>query len=500
MIHTRRTLTADQELEFDVCIIGSGAGGGAAAYSLSRAGRRVAVIERGSYLTPKDFSQREEKMFPQLFYDAGGRRTRDKAIRVLHGHGVGGSTLHNINLCKRTPEEVIAGWELPRFNLEKFNPYLIKIESLLGVTAVREDQLNASNRAFRRGVEKLGYRGGMLSHNRQGCVGSGFCELGCAFDAKMNVLRVLVPQAVAAGAEIYADTRAVAVEHSGRRARGVQCEVLAEDGRVQARLRIRARTVICAGGAIETPLLLQRSGVPDPNHLVGSRLHLHPGVVAAGVFDEPINSWMGIPQSYECTEFLSFKRGGTDEDKRVWIIAGSAHPAGAASLLPSFGDEHRKRMEQYPRFAPLSSMVHDRSSGTVGRKGEYGADINYQLNEEDCAQLARGLRESARILLAAGAREVLFPFTEPLVVRNDAELQAAPIAVRPLEIDVVAVHPMSSVWMGRDAHSSCTDESGRYQQLDNLYISDASLYPTSLGVPPQISTYAIGLYVADQIT
>ena len=506
MIFTHRQLTSSRKFEVDVCIIGAGAGGSAAAYALSRAGRNVLMLERGSFLTPKDFDQREEDMFPKLFYDAGGRRTRNRAIRVLHGHGVGGSTLHNINLCKRIPDPVIESWELSEFTPRALAFYYEQVEALLGVSRISEDRMNANNRVFRRGVEELGYRGGMLSHNRKDCVGSGFCELGCAFDAKMNALRVLVPEAVRHGATILADTRAIALVTSGRRVTHLTAETLhPETGARQALHTIKAKSFICAGGAIETPLLLQRSEVPDPHGLVGARLHLHPGVAALGEFAAKVNSWQGIPQSYECTEFLSFEPEELNVDSdgksetRLWMIAGSAHPAGAASMVPGFGSEHAAWMERLPHMACVSAMVHDTTRGRVARKGEFGADIDYVLNEADRKTLEIGLREACRILLAAGAHEAVVPFVRPVRVRNMVELERANMEVNDLDLDIVAVHPMSTVWMGRDQSSSCLDESCRYWQLDNLIVADMSAYPSSLGVPPQMSAYAIGLFAADTV-
>ncbi|MBI3542735.1 MAG: GMC family oxidoreductase [Deltaproteobacteria bacterium] len=496
MILTHRQLTTDRKLDADVCIVGAGAGGSAAAHALSARGLSVVVLERGSFLTPKDFDQREENMFPKLFYDAGGRRTRNRAIRVLHGHGVGGSTLHNINLCKRIPDEVFAEWELPRFNAATLRPHYERIEKLLGVSRIPAERMNANNRLFKKGVEKLGYRGGMLSHNREGCVGSGFCELGCAFDAKLNALRVLIPEAVRAGATFLADTRAIVLERDGRRVTRARAETLdpATGARVSSH-EISARSFLCAGGAIETPLLLQRSKVPDPRGLVGARLHLHPGVAAFAEFDEPVLSWQGIPQSYECTEFLSYEKNSA---KRVWMIAGSAHPAGAASMLPGFGEEHDAWMRKLPRLACVSAMVHDSTRGSVSLKGDFGADVDYVLNDADRRQLALGLREAARILLAAGAREAVVPFVTPLRATSVAELDCAPLEVRDLDLDMVAVHPMSTVWVGRSDDDSCLDETCRYRHLDNLFVGDMSAFPSSLGVPPQLSAYSLGRLAAER--
>ncbi len=507
MIYTYRHFATEREnkkIQTDVCIVGSGAGGAAAAYEFSQAGYSVVVLEAGDFLLPRDFNQREDSMFPRLFYDSGSRRTQDRAIRVLHGKGVGGSTLHNLNLCKRPPEILIEKWGLQNFNATTFMPFVERVEKKLSVKEILPHELNQNNVLIKKGIESLGYRGGFLKHNRQGCVGSGFCELGCAFDAKLNALRVFLKEALEKNITIFANTLAIKLVYEDRKVKKILARVInPESYKAHAQLEISAKIFCCAAGSIETPLFLMRSEVPDPKHLIGSRLYLHPGGAVAGIFSKKVELWKGIPQSVECTEFLSFE----NPNKRIWIVAGSAHPVGAASFLPGFGSEHASLMASYPYMACLSAMVHDESCGSVKAKNGFYPVIDYKLTPSDQEQLNLGFKECAKILEKAGAEQVIEPFpnlsqnilSRPDETRSyhypsprlrvDARHVSAPV-------DLVSVHPMGSVWMGNDPKKSCLDGFGRYHHLDNLFVCDASVYPSSLGVPPQISTYAIGLYVA----
>ncbi|MEK7691648.1 MAG: FAD-dependent oxidoreductase, partial [Bdellovibrionota bacterium] len=411
MIHTWRTLLgmADSvgrlEVETDVCVIGSGAGGSAAAYRLAKKGKKVTLLETGSFLLPRDFNQREEAMFSRLFYDSGGRRTADFGVRILHGHGVGGSTLHNINLCKRIPDEIVEEWDLPGLSVRELAPFYAEVEDLLRVTDVDQSQMNTANRLFQAGVEKLGYRGGMLRHNRVGCVGSGFCELGCAFDAKMNAAKILIPEFVNAGGQVFANTRVIDLERSGRKIVRARARLVAPDQISRflgPEVVISAKSFVLACGAIETPALIRRSGLPDRGGLVGTRLYLHPGAAVAGKFSEPVESWKGVPQSYECTEFLDFSHQSAGA-RRIWIFGGSAHPAGAASFVPGIGEAHAEAMSRYPNLLPLSIMLHDESTGHVQPRAELGVRVDYALNSRDRELMAQGIRETCKILLAAGA-------------------------------------------------------------------------------------------------
>ena len=333
---------------------------------------------------------------------------------------------------------------------------------------------------------------------------------------------MLLPKAIENGLTILADTKAINLKYTatpqGAKAETLTAVVLNPSLPARsppiAEISITAEIFICAGGAIETPLLLKRSKTPDPEQLIGSRLHLHPGVVVAGLFEQKVNSWKGIPQSWECTEFLDFsestsahKTPTAQQFDRTWLIAGSAHPAGTASLMPAFGTQSRELMQNYSHLSAISAMVHDTSQGSI-TAGIFGEPkIHYTLNESDLAELTHGLYQASRILFAAGAKEVIYPTGALTHISSVDELdrlyqtttQNQLLDVTPGDIDIVSVHPMSSVWMGNSPKDSCANQSGRIHTTTNVYVSDTSLYPTSIGVPPQWSTYAIGLYVADQI-
>lgn len=137
---------------------------------------------------------------------------------------------------------------------------------------------------------------------------------------------------------------------------------------------------------------------------------MHPAVVVAGRFAEPVEAWKGLPQTYECTEWLDLD----DEDgPRVWIVPAFAHPVGTATMIPGHGQPHRDLMEAYAHTAVLTGMIHDLTAGTVTPRGDLGLHIDYQPDERDLGELRRGLRACAKLLLAAGAEEVLVPGRRP---------------------------------------------------------------------------------------
>ncbi len=501
MIFDAARLPTPLVLRADLCVIGSGAGGAAAAMVAAEAGLDVVLLEEGELVPPGEMNQREEQMLPRLLVANGGQTTRDRGVAIHQGRALGGSTVHNINLCKRIPETLLAGWDLAHLPPAAWAALYDEVEALLAVEWVPRARWNRHNRLLERGIEALGWAGGGLAHNRTGCVESGYCLVGCAYGAKNDAMKVLIPRAVRAGAQVLTRCRAGTVTHEGGRVRGV--EAVALDPVTRAPLgpvRIEAPRVCVAASATGTPALLLRSRVPAPPGSVGETLRIHPALVAAGEFDEPVRAWEGIPQTVECTEFLDLAAahapGGADRvGLRSWIVPAFAHPVGTATLMPGAGADHRAMMARYAHLGVLTAMIHDLTPGRVRPRGQ-GLTIDYWPNAADRRELVFGLVACVRLLFAAGARKVHVPFDPPWTFAPGDSL--APLERLDLQrglLDITAVHPMASVPMGDDPATAAVDSRGRHHQVRGLWVADGSLFPTSIGAPPQISIYALGLHV-----
>ena len=527
VIHDLATATRPSTpLRADLIVVGAGPGGLMAAMVAAEAGLGVVVLEAGPFVPPSAMNQREDDMLPLLYAEAGTRMSADRGVHIHQGRGLGGSTLHNLNLCKRIPTAVLADWRrqsrLGHLSEGAWAGLYAEVEALLSVSEVPEAMVSPHNDVLRRGMRALGWRGGLLRHNRTGCVQSGFCALGCSFDAKNNAAKVALPRAVDAGAVVltHAEATRIMLEPnatSGRpRVAGVQVRALGAEAQTprappRGELVVRAPRVCVSASATGTAALLLRSDVPHPAGSIGDTLRLHPAVVAAGRFEAPIDAWRGVPQSIECTELLDFdaahggdtpppRTDGQPGSNRVWIVPAFAHPMATATMLPGLGAQHAASMARYRHLAVLTAMVHDRSAGRVRPRGERGVRIDYAPDEADRRDLRAGLVASARLLLAAGAAEVFAP-TEPMLsARTVADLEAwadAPIGPRGQRL--TAVHPMGSVPMDDDPKRAFVDSAGRSHHVEGLFVADGSLFPTSIGVPPQLSIFAMGLHVGRAI-
>ncbi len=492
MITQGRARSGSQRETAEVCVIGSGAGGAVVAAELAAAGRDVVMLEQGGYHTRQDFDQREDHMLPLLFEDGGMRTTDDGAITVLQGRGVGGSTVHNLCYCFRAPEPILGLWEEEHGvrELASLEASFERVEAMLGVQPILPEEMNPLNTRLKQGTERLGYRGRVARHNRIGCVRSGFCILGCAYDAKQSMLLTYVPKAERAGARIWSDCRAERIEGSRTGRRRVHATLLDAHCRPRGELVVEASVVVCSAGAIATPLLLEASGLGDASGHRGRNLHLHPSVIASGVFEEPLHAYYGIPQAYYIDEFIDLER---DPHAGYILMPIAGFPVLTAANLPGFGRELFAYLRDFARIGGLLALLHDQSSGTVTRGSAGRPRIQYRLTEGDRRQLTRGLVHVVEVLWASGAERVIVPYAQdPLLLRpQDGTAEIERRGVREGVIGLSSSHPQSTCRMGADPARSVVNSWGELHDADGIFVADMSVFPTSLGAPPQITTAAL---------
>jgi len=493
MITKGEEISGDLHLVAEVCVIGTGAGGAVIAKELAEAGRDVVVLEQGGYYTKEDFTQREDEMMPLLYEDMGQRATVDQSIIILQGRNVGGSTVHNLCYCFRTPAPILDKWQrdfgVRDMSYEQMVPSFERVEKMLKVKDILPHEINKLNHKMREGCEKLGYRGLIAKHNRENCTTSGFCLLGCPFDAKQSMLITYVPAASKAGARIYANCAVRTITGEGGRVRSVVGDIVDGLHRPRHSFRVDAQVIVLAAGAINSPQILLNSGLANSSGQVGKNLHLHPSVLLAGIYDEDIHGYTGIPQSYYCDEFIDLEK---DPDSGYILMPVYGFPVTTATQLPGFGRSHFDIMKNFHRMVGILVLMHDESAGevTVNRSGK--PQITYALNAKDERLCLEGMQHCAEILFASGAKRVIAPYEVPLVLEPGDDLGAITRrGLRPNEIQIASTHPQSTTRMGEDPKRSVVNSWCRSHDIPNLFVCDMGVFPTSLGAPPQITTAAI---------
>ena len=309
MIIQPQDITKPVRQSADVCIVGSGCGGGASAKILSEAEKKVIVLEEGGYFRPKDFVTTEEFAFTNLYRQRAGQATDDLSVTVLQGKCVGGSSTVNWTTSLRTPEFVLDQWA-KEFGVKGMSPkeldgYFSRVEKYLHIHVEPEENHNLQNRIIVDGAKKLGYRAMATGRNTNGCVKTGACGLGCPVGAKMSVDLTYIPDAVKAGATVFSNFRADKIEVNAnvKRVSGVTLDQTTKAAKTD--FVIESPVVIVAASAIFSPVLLQRSGLANSGGHIGKHLTFHLTTAVLGLYEKPVYPWKGIPQSAMCNEFLN---------------------------------------------------------------------------------------------------------------------------------------------------------------------------------------------------
>jgi choline dehydrogenase-like flavoprotein len=199
-----------REKEYDIVIIGSGAGGGVAAKELAPLcadGKRVAVLEWGAKLKQEEYTGRENDMASKLFFESGGTFTKDRAMTLAYGRAYGGSTVIYTGTSLTMPEEVVEEWNVPGLEFADLNRRSMKYFEENNVHLLADDEINDNNRLFLKGCRELGYHVEQFPINTKGCKGSSLCNLGCPNQAKQGTDRVQLPMAEAQGVEVITNCR-----------------------------------------------------------------------------------------------------------------------------------------------------------------------------------------------------------------------------------------------------------------------------------------------------
>ncbi|UTW06180.1 GMC family oxidoreductase [Pseudomonas benzenivorans] len=499
--HNGSRLEQDLTLEADVAIVGSGAGGGTSAEILSAAGFKVLLIEEGPLKTSGDFKMQEAEAYASLYQEGIGRMSKDGAITILQGRAVGGTTLVNWTSSFRTPEQTLQHWarehDVKGHDPEAMAPWFERMEQRLGVAPWAVPP-NANNQVIRSGCERLGYSWQVIPRNVRGCWNLGYCGMGCPTNAKQSMLVTTIPATLEQGGELLYLARAERLLIDGERVTGIEC--LGLDARgvepTGRRIRVKAKHYILAGGGINTPGLLLRSGAPDPHQRAGRRTFLHLVNFSAAQFEQVINPFYGAPQSIYSDHF-QWQDGPTGRLSYKLEVP-PLHPALSATLLGRFGIDNALRMAQLPHTNVMLALMRDgfhpdSAEGRVELRGDGSPVLDYRMTDYSWDGVRRAFHSMAEIQFAAGAKAVLPLHADAgyATTLDEARRLIDQLALELYRTRLSSAHVMGGCAMGEDPRQAVTDSLGRHHQLANLSIHDGSLFPTSIGANPQLSIFGL---------
>jgi choline dehydrogenase-like flavoprotein len=506
----------------DVVIIGSGAAGGVLAATLAElTGLRIILLEKGPFLGSEGFNQRELEMHRLLQAEQGRRTTADGAMPVRGGECVGGGTTTNYALALDPLPAVWKQWR-DAYGLEGFSfdpeaadygiaglnmaTALNEVKSRLGVAPAPDEWVNDNNQVFERGCRALGITTRRFPLNIRDCLGCGYCGQGCAYDRKQSIGNTYLADALANGVKLihHCEVERIEVDRRGR-ATGILATVSPTRRKSRANsvapgpLRIHARLVIVAAGAIATPEILYRSNHPDPHRRIGRGLVLHPAVPIIALLDHPIENYRGTPGTIYSDHF--YRSDG------FYLECLFSHPVYGAVVMPGFGEDHFDLLRSLQRIAGCGAMLID-SVEDVNRVEvtPAGYRIHYRLTGGDRDRLRTACRAGVDVMLAAGASEVLLPSQERIGPMGKARFRSAADSQACMELQfvphrttVTSAHCQGSTKMSRDPRLAVADGRGESHFIENLLICDSSSFPESCGTNPMLSIMTMARYQGRRI-
>jgi len=470
----------------DAIVIGSGAGGAFAARELARAGLDTVIVEEGErWDVERIRNSHPLDRFAGIYRDGGTTMALgNPPIALPLGRAVGGTTVINSGTCFRPPTAVATAWHekhgLALADLELLGPRVADVEATIGVAPAPMEVLGRNGELALEGAAALDWSSAPLRRNAPGCRGACQCAIGCPNNAKGGVHLNALPQACEAGARIVAGLHVKRVLHENGLATGVLAR--RPDG---SEVRISAPLVVVAAGAVPTPPLLRRSGLGRHPRL-GRNLSIHPATGITASFEDDVFAWRGVMQSVGIEEL--------HEEEGVLIEATSTPPGMGAVSAPGYGTHLVSRLQRAANTATLGAMIADEPSGRVF--GSRAPIVHYPIAKADKRRLTIAIEAMARVMLAAGAREVELGGGAPQV-RSEADLPSAIERLDVRRLRLAAFHPSGTAAAGSDPSRHPVDPHGRLRGVDGVWVADGSILPSCPGVNPQVSIMAMAAGVGE---
>jgi choline dehydrogenase-like flavoprotein len=499
-----------RDLEADVVIVGTGAGGGVLAHELVERGLDVLMLERGEFVDPATFSENETEMYSRLYSDGAIQISRDFSFQVLQGRCVGGSTVVNNAVCFDLPPEVLAAWNADGAGLpDSLDGSLKAVRRLMYVTPQDLAPTSPGVDRVAEAIKQLGlqmppYGAGAVDANIEGCAGCGYCNLGCAYGKKLSMLNHVLPNAqrtaddrrthdpshrgrlrILPACEVTRIDREALLGAGSHRVSGVRCRV----GDDRRELTVKAGTVVVAAGAIHSSRVLQRSHIGGMR--VGLGLCANLATFMTGDFDDEQRGFEGL-------QIAHYVNPPQDSG---YVLETWFDPVVITALsMPGWLENHQRNMSRYAHMMCVGVLV---GTGRQMRNRVHrlpsitGAEYSLRPSDAELTRLAKALKEAGGILFEAGANRVMpatFRYREFDSPAQLDELES--LLKQPNNRSLQTAHPQGGNRMSARASQGVVDPTCKVHGYDNLYVCDASVFPTAVTVNPQLTVMAMAHHAA----
>jgi len=504
----------EHKLQFDIVIIGSGAGGGTVAKELSDLclqGYKIALLELGPQHIAKDNNREELAMAQRYYFSGGGFQTTTQDMTLAFAKGVGGSTNVYTGVTFKLPESAVKKWNVPGITLDDLNPRMDKYLQENGAHYENENNINQNNKLFKKGCEKLGWHVDQFAINTRNCAGLGTCNLGCPIEAKQGTAVVQIPKAEHNGVQVIPNCRVDRIDgndilaaistpyssqHSSQQS-SVQSETNSPKDQAPWSYRIRAKKIILCAGAINTPAILLRSFGTEFNPFIGRYLTCHPAMIMAAEHPEKVDGTQGPPKNYYCEQFV--------ESERFLLESCMYFPFSFSRNLVGFGSQVDEFVNRYPYLQMCIALVmddaHSENRVSLNKHGE--AQVHYKLNQKIQNSLIKATRANAKLMFAAGASRLHAPGAKQFFIHKHEVDQLDTLIhekhFKLGQVSIASAHLMGGCKMGDSATHSVTNSWGKVHSQEHLYIADGSLFPSCSEVNPYLTIMALADRVAEGV-
>jgi choline dehydrogenase-like flavoprotein len=479
--------------EYDVVIIGSGAAGSVMAYQTIRnnPGVTVAVLEKGRRVQPQSFTHDTLDMMARVYKNGGLQTTKDNDVVFAQGQAVGGSTVINNAIWMRADlDAVLPQWEERSAFVNKhalISAYQ-EIEQALHVVPIEPLLANAGSEFFLKGCRALGIAAEYLKHNRRDCIGCGWCNFGCRYNRKTSMLVTYLPWAEQRGVDVIDKARDVRILHQAGEAKTVEFTGVGDSFSPNAKSSIKAGKVVVCAGAIGSSEVLLRSHI-NPNGRTGMNFHALGGVLVSAEAPAQLDGFDNI--GLTCVAHAS----------PDYLVESYFTPPAVFSLsISGWFNEHYRKMKRYNHYAQAGVMVATDPTGRISINKQGHVEIDLVFSQRDVAGLKEGIKTLSRIFFAAGALRVIPATYEGLDFLGEQDLSSLDAQIKaPDDLLLGSAHPQGGNVMSDDPRQGVVDSSFRVHGYSNVYVVDASVFPTNIKANCQATVMAIAHYASGVI-
>ena len=464
------------KLDYKIVIIGSGAGGSVTAKILSEKGHEVLIVEEGQNFTDHKKVGLSKNLDKWRNYGATPIFSNESIISYAEGKCVGGSTEINGALMWRTPDDVLDKWskyfEIEDLDTNNMKKYFEEYEKEMTVNYQDENESNIASKKLIKAASILNWSTARVKRAQINCKNTNQCPIGCPTGAKRTMKKTYIQKALNNGADLLYNARAEKIKVDRNKAK----KILIKNG-LGKRFYISFKYLFVSAGPIQTPLLLKKSGI---NKYVGSNFFIHPNIKIAVKFDEKINASKGTMMTRQVNHF----------QKDGFTIGSSNYSPSYLSIFTSnFGEEGKKFLKDWKNVAMYISLLKVKGTGKINRIPFTDFPfITYKYHKDDKTLIKKSLKKMIQLFFTINAKQILTPLKEKPLINSIEEFERIENNENIFSnLDISSVHGMSSCRMSGDPEKYKTPLNGygKLHGFENIYISDASIIPTSPGINPQ---------------